>query len=617
MVQVRATSPPPIRFGIFELDLRTGELRRSGTKVRLDGQPFQVLALLLERAGELVSREELKGKLWPTDTFVDFEHGINTAVKRLRETLDDSADNPRFIQTLPRRGYRFIYPLSGGTVVGTIPRPFRPRAAAIITAGVSLIAIVVGMSFYVFNVRTRPNAPHITSLAVLPFINLSGDPNQEYFADAMTETLITDLAKIRALKVISRTSVMRYKNAKTPLPQIAHELSVDGIVEGSVQRAGPQIAIKAQLIQASTDTHIWAETYERDISDVLHLESEVAQSIAREVRVAVTPEEQQRLAAARRVDPEAYDAYLKGNFHRSKQSREELNTAEQYYRFGLQKDPNYAQAYVGLAMVWYIRGDAGFIPIGEALPRGKAALQKALELDESLAEAHATLGGFKFAYEWDWIGAEKEYQRAIQLNNSSGHFGYADFLISMKRFEEWKPEAQRALELDPVSFLNQTFINGWHLVYLGRYDEAIAQLQKVLAAQPDYSSAHLGLWGAYYKKHIYEEALAEAKKFFAVLHEDEVVKAMDRGQKEGGYRWAMKRAAETMAARSKHTHIPAIRVARLYAHAGDNDRAMEWLEKAYQQRETALTHAAVFWDWDDLRGHPRFQALLRRMNLPG
>jgi Tfp pilus assembly protein PilF len=374
--------------------------------------------------------------------------------------------------------------------------------------------------------------------------------------------------------------------------------------------------VTAQLINAATDTHLWADNFVRDLQDVLVLQGEVAQAIAEEIKVAVTPEEQKRLASAQRVDPEAYDAYLKGRIHRMMLSREELDNAERYYQFALQKEPNYAPAYVGLAGVWYSRADSGFMPMEEALPPLKQSIQKALQLDEDLAQAHAFEGNFAFAFEWNFVEAEKEFRRAVELNDEEGHFGYADFLISMRRFDDWKIEAQRALDLDPISLGNETFLKGWHLVYQGRYDEAIANLKTVLASQPDYSSAHLGLWGAYYKKGMLKEALAEAKRFFAVIHEDEVVKALDRGDAEGGYKSAMKRAAEVMAERSQHTHIPAIRVARLYAHAGDNDRAMQWLEKSYHQRETALSHAAVFWDWDNLRSDPRFQGLMRRMKLP-
>ena len=282
----------------------------------------------------------------------------------------------------------------------------------------------------------------------------------------------------------------------------------------------------------------------------------------------------------------------------------------------MDRDPTYAPAYVGLAGVWYSRTDSGFLPLEQALPPLKQAIQKALELDPNLAQAHAFLGNFHFAYEWNYAAAEQDFKRAVELNDEEGHFGYADFLVSLRRFDDWKVEAQRALELDPVSSGNLTFLKGWHLVYMGRYDEAITNLKQVLAAQPDYSSAHLGLWGAYYKKQMLDQALTEAKKFFSILHEDEVVKAMDRGDAEGGYPSAMKRAAEAMAERSQRTHVPAIRVARLYAHAGDNDRAMQWLEKSYQQHETALSHAAVFWDWDNLRGDRRFQDLMRRMKLP-
>jgi serine/threonine protein kinase/Tfp pilus assembly protein PilF len=488
-----------------------------------------------------------------------------------------------------------------------------PLAAAVVL----IAGLIVTLNLVGLRNRLWGEAPEIHSLAVLPLTNLSGETSQDYFADGMTETLITNLSRIRALKVISRTSVMRYKGAKKPLPEIARELGVDGIVEGSVQLSEGRVLITAQLIRAATDTHLWAESYERDLQDVLHLQAAVAQAIAREIQVVVTPQEQLLLAKARRVNPEAYEAYLNGRFHYYKLSREELNTAEAYFELALQKDPDYALAYAGLASVWLSRGDTGLIPPSEALTKTKAAALKALELDASLPEAHVSLGNVRFIYEWDWSGAEKEYRRALELdpNSASAHFSLADLMISIKRSEEWKSEMERDLELDPFSFFPQCFY-GWHLVYVGRYDEAIVQLRKVLAEQPDFSSVHLGLWGAFYKKGMYDEALAEASKFYTVIGQTDVAAVLASGHGKAGYTEAMRRAADRMVARSKLGHVPATRVARLYAHAGDKDHAMTWLEKAYEQGEPALDHVNVFWDWDSLRGEPRFQELIRRMKFP-
>jgi serine/threonine protein kinase/Tfp pilus assembly protein PilF len=475
-----------------------------------------------------------------------------------------------------------------------------------------LVAAVVGYLYWARAVRPAS----IASLAVLPLANLSGDPNQEYLADGMTEALITDLSKIQALKVISRTSVMRYKGTTKPLPEIARELGVDGVVEGAVQHSGGQLVVTAQLIRAATDTHVWAESYERDFRDVLTLQGELAQAITREIKVAVTPEETRNMARARPVNSEAYEAYLQGRFRYHTLSRESLNSALQYFQLALEKDPNYALAYVGIADAWESLTDTGFIARQEAWPKAHEALSKALQLDDTLPEAHITSANLKTS-EWDWSGAEKEFQRAIQLNPNSAdaHFFYSDFLITMKRVPEWRVEMQRALELDPPNFFYQCF-NGWHLLYQHRPDEAITQLRQVLAVQPDFSSAHLGLWGAFYQKGNFGEALAEAKKFFEVLHDQEVADALARGYAEGGYTRAMHLGAEVMAARAKRTHVPGVRVARLYAHAGEKVRAMEWLEKAYADREVPLVHLPVFWDWDSLRDDARFQDLLRRMKLP-
>jgi serine/threonine-protein kinase len=496
-----------------------------------------------------------------------------------------------------------------------------PRRYLIPAATITAILIVAGVLVWNLGglrdiLLNHPGSPRIQSLAVLPLDNLSGDSSQDYFADGMTEALITNLSKIRALKVISRTSVMQYKGARKPLPQIARELGVDGILEGSVQRSGGRVLVTAQLINAATDTHLWAETYERDLRDVLVLQSDVASTVAREIRVALTPEETKHLGGARQVNPDAYEAYLKGRFHWYKLSKEELDNAERYFQLALDKDPNYALAYVGLADVWMSRADAGFLTPQDTMDKAKVAVAKALELDDALADAHVSLANLR-VFERDWSAAEKEFQRAIELNPShaNAHFMYADYLISRLRNHDWEREIHRALELDPMSYFFQCFY-GWHLVYLGRYDEAILQIQKVLTTEPNVSFAHLGLWTAFYKKGMNKEAVQEAERFFLALGDQEVVRALQEGYRETGYRRAMKRAADTLAARSRRSHVPAVRVARLYAHAGENERTLYWLEKADAAREGPLIHLAVARDWDGLRSDPRFQDLLHRMGLP-
>jgi TolB-like protein/Tfp pilus assembly protein PilF len=566
------------RFGAFELDPKSGELWKAGVCVKLPPQPFKVLALLARRPGELVTRKEIQQQIWGSETFVDFEEGLNFCIKQIRTTLGDDAETPRYIETLPRRGYRFITP---------VEEPGRPAGR--------------------------------TMLAVLPFENLSGDPEQDYFSDGLTEEMITQLGRLQPerLSVIARTSAMTYKGSNKTVDQIGRELGVDYLLEGSVRREGDQVRITAQLIQVRDQAHLWAQSYDRNVGSILAVQGEVARAIAGEIKIAVTPEETKRLASARPVNPDAYEAYLKGRFHWYKLSRVHLDTALEYFQLAREKDPNYALAYVGIAYVWASRGDCGLVSSREAFPKVKAAALKARELDDTLAEVHELLANVRFFYEWDWGGAEREFQRAIQLNSNSAElrFYYSDFLISMRRPQGWKAEIERALELDPFNFFLQCFF-GWHLLYLRRYDEAILQLRKALCKEPNFPAAHLALWGAFHRKGMYEEALAEAKKFFLLLGSSEVAEALARGYADSDYRGAMRLAAEKLAARSKQAYIPTLRIARLYAHAGEKDRALEWLEKAYEEREPPLVHLRVGWDWHSLRDDPRFQSLLRRLNFP-
>jgi len=461
------------------------------------------------------------------------------------------------------------------------------------------------------------NAPRVQSLAVLPLVNLSGDPSREFFADGMTEELITQLGKVTRARVISRQSVMQFKGTSIPLAEIAQKLKVDAVVEGSVLQSGNRIRVIARLVDAAEEKPVWSDEYERDLRDVLTLQDEVTHAIANEIRMTITPQEQARLAKPREVNPEAHEAYLKGRFQWYKISQQGFEDAERYFRLALEKDPNYALAYAGLADAWLMRTDSGYAAPSEMLPKAKSAALKALQLDPSLSEAYVSLANIETGYERDWAAADRNFRHAIELNPSSAdaHFMYADYLISVKRNQEWQGEIQRAMALDPMNFFPRCFY-GWHLIYLGRYDEAIDLLQKIVATQPNFSSAHLGLWGAYYKKKMEKEALEEAVKFFGALNDHETVAALTAGYRQGGYREGMRRAADVLRARAQHSHVAAVRIARLYAHAGDTDQALVWLEKACEAHETPLVHLGVAWDWDQLRPDPRFQDLLHRMNLP-
>jgi serine/threonine protein kinase/Tfp pilus assembly protein PilF len=478
-------------------------------------------------------------------------------------------------------------------------------------AGFIIIIIVMGLSLFTGSTET------MDSIAVLPVENLSGNPDQEYFSDGVTDALINELAKISALRVISRQSVIRYKGSEKSLPEIARELNVDAVVEASALTVGNRVQIRAQLIQAPTEQNLWAQSYEREISDILVLQSEIAQAIAREVKVKLTPLEQTRLTNARPVNPEAYQAYLKGRFHWYKITEQDLNTALEYFQLALDNDPNYALAYVGFADALATRAHMGFISPHEVFPKAKEAALKALELDDALAEAHDFLARLKFAWDWDWQGAETGFRRAIELNPNypDVRVVYSQFLAMTGHWEQAIGEAQRGMELDPLNSWFQLEY-GDRLFGFGRYDDAIEQYQKVLRIEPNMAYAHDRLWSAFFKKQMYEDALAEAAMYFTLSGDSEVVKALERGYEEEGYKGAMKLAAETLVERSKLMFVGPIDIARLQAHAGQKSQALDWLEKAYEQHESRLVYVKADPVFENLRDDPRFKDLFHRMKLP-
>jgi TolB-like protein/Tfp pilus assembly protein PilF len=489
--------------------------------------------------------------------------------------------------------------------------------ALVAVALVAGLAVLVGLNVARLRDRLTRQAgpPKIQSLAVLPLANLSGDPEQEYFAEGMTEELITNLAKISALKVISRTSMMQYKGTKKPLPQIAKELNVDALIEGSVLREGGQVRITAQLIQASTDQHLWAESYQRDLRGVLALQGEIASAIADKVRAAVTPTERTRLTSARPVNPEAYEACLKGMQSWYKITPQDIDSALEYFELALKKDPNYALAYAGIALVWMGRQQMGWTAPREAGPKAKAAALKAVELDNTLAQAHAALANVNYFYEWDWAGAEAEFKRAIELNPNypDARALYSHYLVIMKRPEEAMAQIQRALELDPLNAFFQAIL-GAELEMAGRDDEAIAQFRKALRTSSGLLWVHGSLSDILRRKARYEESLAEMKASYA--GDREMEEALTQGYAQSGYRGVMRRAADILAARARKTYVGPTDVALLYAMAGEKAQALEWLEKGLQVHDPQMPENSLHLYFETLHNTPRFQDLLRRMNLP-
>jgi TolB-like protein/DNA-binding winged helix-turn-helix (wHTH) protein/Tfp pilus assembly protein PilF len=640
-----------MRFGSFEFDPRARQLRKHGHTIRLHGQPLEILGQLLEHPAEVVLREDLRARLWPEDTFVDFEHSLNTAVNKLREALGDDANDPRFIETVPRRGYRFIatverpLPVSAPDTavqdapavhqdavaltvekpaVVEIPRPSEPRIQwrTVWLAFIScafLVTLLFGFDVGGLRQRLlgRPDPSGIRSIAVLPLENLSHDPEQEYFADGMTEALTTELAQISALKVISHTSVAQYKGTKKSLPQIAQELGVDAVVEGAVQRSENKVGITVQLIHAPSDRHLWAKSYERGLRDVLTLQREVAHAITDEIKAKLTPSENVHLASTRTIDSQAYDDYLKGRF-----SLEKGNPRKsiEYFQAAIQKHPNYALAYAGLANSYITLGHpwGGDVSPKEVLPQAKAAAAKALEMDDSLGEAHLALARVIQLYDWDWPAVEKEYRRALELNSNDvmAHHWYGEYLQEMGRNEEAFAEMRQANDLDPLSSGGASELGD--IFYTGRqYDQAIRAFRKALEMEPDYVDAHVGLGWVYDEKKMYGEAIAELEKAANLSNRhDLIVASLGKVLAESGRKQEARKLLDELEERSKHRYVSPCLIALVQIGLGERDRAIASLEQGYTDRDQWMLYLKVDPHLDNVRSDPRFQVLIRRVGLP-
>jgi len=636
--------PGRLRFGIFEADLRTGELRKGGVRIRLQEQPFQVLAVLVTRPGELVTRDELRRRLWTADTFVDFEHGLNKAVNKIREALGDSAESPRFVETVPRRGYRFIADVAVVSRESVAPetqarstvgdpltaddreppelteQPIAPTDRGwrwmLTMAGCGLVlasVIVVG-----WVLQSRGSSPAIRSLAVLPLENLSGDPSQEYFADGMTDQLIATLGQISALRVISRTSVMGYKGARKPLPQIARELNVDAVIEGSIMRSGGRVRITAQLIEAAVDKHLWAHSYDGEVRETLALQSRVARAIAEEIRVNVQPAEGAALRNVKAVDPDAYEAYLKGRYFWNKRTAEGLKKAKDYFDEAVAKAPDYAQAYSGLADTYALLGDwqYGVMVAREALPAAKAAAMKALELDSTLGEAHTSLGFALSGFDWDWASADREFRRAIDLTPgyATAHHWYAWHLGLMGRHGEAIAEMRKARSLDPLSLIINADL-AEILLIAHFYDESAQQSRKTIDMDPDFALAHNQLAEAYLQKHLRDDAITEFQKAVQLSDSSPICTAnLARAYVLSGRRADAEQLLTGLKERSTPAYSNAAEIAMVYAALGEKAQAMGWLERGYNERFNPGVLLRP--GFDSLRSDPAFRDMERRVGLP-
>ena len=563
-----------IRFGAFELDLAAGELRNKGVRVRLQEQPFRILQMLVESPGRLVSREDLQTAIWPSNSYVDFDQGLNRAINKLREALGDSADRPRFIETLARRGYRFL-----GTVAA--------------------------------------DATQIRSLLVLPLENLPNEPDQEYFAEGLTGALTTRLAKISALQVISRTTATAYKRSLKPLPEIARELGIEGVVEGSVLRSEGRVRISVQLVRASTDTQIWAESYERDMRNILALQAEVAHAIAKEIQVRLTPGEQAQLAHTPIVDPDAYDAYLRGLYYSDKRTPETIVQAINSFEEALARDPGLALARAGLADAFGALGWWGYVPPGKGLAKAKALALRTLQTAPNLAEAHSALAWALKYYDYDFQGAEWEFRRAIELdpNYSVPRYRLAMTLAHLGRFEEAIAEGARAVRLDPLAYT----VHGamcWVYMFARRHDEHLAHGKRAVDLHPEAPHMRWALGAGYLEAGDFEAAIAQmrlgaqltdAPLFRALLAETCAVT---------GRRDEAQMILQHLQARAGEEYLTPYMFARIHTALGDRDEAFRWLNTAYQERAPWMVLLKRDPRMDSLRADPRYESLLRLMNFP-
>lgn len=626
------------------MDLNSGEVRKAGLRQKLAGQPFQLLQALLERPGEVVTRDELRQRIWPENTFVDYELALRKAVNRLREVLGDSAESPRFIETIPRRGYRFIGsitpdslplesseqlpPAAGASEPMISARVDRWRFLRNLIAGFALFAIAgIVLWLNADRLRTRifatPRFTQIHSVAVLPFKNLSKDPEQEYFVDGMTDELITDLAKIGQLRVISHTSVMPYKGVAKSLGTIAGELNVEAIVEGTVLRSGNRVRVTAQLLRASPERHLWADSYQGDLADVLSLQERVARSIAREVRISLTPEEQAHLASIQPSDPEAYDAFVRGRYYASQINPDGFEKAVVNFGRAIELQPRYARAYADLAETYCWAAAMGMAPAQEALLKSRLAATKALEMDDTLGQAHSSLAWVKYAYEWNFPEAEKEFRRSLELNPNASWplLWYGMYLAQANRIEESVAAMKKAREVDPLSpVVNSLALTP--MVTGRKYNIAIDGELKVLEMDRSSGLARWLLTTAYERNGEFSKAIDLQEetsvlyghtKESAAQHFERLRRAYDSLGPKGYWRMNLEQNRSDWKKKPGEPYI----LATLYARVGDKQNAFVWLEKAYEARSQYLT----YWlrtdpAFDSFRNDPKYAELIRRIGFP-
>lgn len=608
---------------------------QNGKTCRLEPKVMEVLVCLAEHSEETVSKEKLLQTVWP-ETFVTDDVLIRS-ISELRRVFEDGARESRVIQTIPKRGYRLVAPVTPVNGVSgarpaqpALPEPAKMEGATQATPArryrlvASLVGILaaasVAFAMNLGGVRSRlllkADPAAVRSLAVLPLVNLSNDPNQEYFADGVTDALITDLAQIASLRVISRTSIMHYKNTRKTLPEIARELNVDEIVEGTVQRSGDRVRITAQLVHGATDTHLWARSYERDLRDVLTLEGEAAKSVADEIQARLTPQEKARLVQDRTISLQGLEAFLQGEHHASNYGSGydvgELKKAAEYFQQSINDDPSFASAYIKLAETIDRESEMSFP--ADVYPREKAVAEKALALDPNLSDAHAALARVAFYYNWDWAKAEEEVRKALELNpsNAGAHEMLGDYFDSMGRMSEGLQEQQHAQQLDPDS---DRLSNGFYRTR--QYDRGIEWLRKQIDLNPSAGGHYIALMDFFAEKGMQAEHIDTMAHALVLYGFPKVAEALRRDYAAGGYRIAVRRLSiEAEKLYEQRRVVSAGLIAEDYARAGDDEKVFHWLEIAFQQRDGWLPFLACDPEWDPIRSDPRFKDIVRRVGLP-
>lgn len=626
-MQREAIIGSPFLRGRVRDDLRIGEwlvqpqlhtISRNGRVNRLEPKAMQVLVCLARHKDEVVSKERLIGEVW-ADTFVT-DDVLTRCVSELRAAFEDDAKNPRVIQTIPRSGYRLLAPVeyAAKEAAARIPKPSRLlfALAAVIATTLLLLALDIG-GFRRWLWRPA-STPKIKSLVVLPLENLSGDSDQEYFADGMTEELITELTKINSLHVISRRSAVYYKETKKTLPQIAQELGVDAAIEGTVQRSGDRVRVSAELVEGRTDRQLWAETYDRDLKDVLALESEVARAVALEIQLRLTPQENARLARNGAVSSDAHEAYLKGLYYWNKLSEDDLWKSIEYFKQAIRLAPDFAPAYSGMAFSYTLLASQEFVAPQAGYPKAKELARKALELDENLADAHAALGFIICYWDWKWREAEKEFIRAVELepNGERGHHVYALYLNDMGRPEQAIAETKKTLDVDPLSVLARWNLADFYMT-AGQPEQAEVEFQKIFELIPDSSDGHQGLGMAYTLENRLNDAIAELQAAEKLSTDNIWIKAsLGYTYAVAGKRNLALKIIDDLKQISKRKYVAADLLAMIYSGLGDKDSAFEWLETAFRQRDDQLPGLKVDPFFASLRSDPRFADLVRRIGLP-